>query len=107
MKVDFCEAFDNINAQRCIDPTNVQARALRRFVWIAEWHTPGSLSESFSVFVSKEEAIECALMYADGENGAPRGMKTALRKTGRFDSKSPLYGSVITTIYRQRLADCF
>jgi hypothetical protein len=42
---------------------------------------------------------------AEGEEGFPRGMATALRKTGRFDGSSPLYGSVVTTVYQVSLSD--
>jgi len=105
MKITFDDALERINDQRSIDASDVQSRALQRAVWIAEWHIPGCLSESFSVCLSKKEAIECALMCAESEDGTPRGMKTALRKYGRFDSNSPMFGTCINTVYKTRLGD--
>lgn len=55
----------------------------------------------------KKDAIESALMYAEGDNGYPHGMKTALIKYGRFDHCTDMFGDVITTVYKLRLSDLF
>lgn len=104
-KLTFDEALERINEQRHINAADVQSRALSRRVWVAEWHLPGCLSESFDVCLTKAEAIRAACAFAEGEDGAPRGMKSALRKLGRFDSHSELFGSCINTIKQQTLSD--
>ena len=79
MKLSFYEALQAINDGQSLNYQDVQARALRRLVWITEWHLPGCLSESFSVCLTKSDAIECALSMAEGEDGAPRGMRADLQ----------------------------
>lgn len=101
MKLTFEEALDRLGDGRFVPPDGVQARALNRKVWIAEWHIPGCLSESQDVCLSKKDAIESALMMAD----SPRGMKTSLVKYGRFDCRTEMYGYVINTVSSCRLAD--
>lgn len=104
-KCDFSEALEAVSEGRYIERQRVKASALRRKVWIAEWHIPGCISESQSVCLTKADAIETACMYAETENGIPHGMKTALRKSGKFDCQTDLYGTVINTVYRAKLAD--
>lgn len=104
-KCDFSETLEAVNEGRYIERQRVQARALNRKVWISEWHIPGCLSESVSYSLTKSDAIDTACMMAETENGIPRGMKTALRKSGRFDCQTDLYGTVINTVYRAKLAD--
>lgn len=101
MKLTFDDAIERINDGLIIKDSDIQAKALSRFVWVAEWHIPGCLSESFSICTSKADAIDTALTFAD----SPRGMKTALQKHGRFDSDSPIYGLCVNTISKQRLID--
>lgn len=101
----FDEAMERINDQRYIKASDVLASALNRVVWVAEWHIPGCLSESQTYCTSKKDAIESALMYAEDENGYPRGMKAALQKYGRFDHCTDMFGDVITTVYKLRLSD--
>ena len=69
-KLTFDEALQRINDGCSVHSADVQARALRRRIWIAEWHLPGCLSESFSVYLTKSDAIESALSMAEGEDGA-------------------------------------
>lgn len=105
-KLDFDQALEKINDQHCVRASDVSARALSRVVWVAEWHVPGCMSESFSVCLTKKDAIECALsMAGDCDGLAPRGMKTALMRDGRFDSHAPMYGRVISTVKRRHLRD--
>lgn len=104
-KLTFDETLERINDQRRISRGEVQSRALARKVWVAEWHLPGCISESWSVCLTKREAIETACSFAAGEMGAPRGMATALRKGYRFDSDSPMFGHCISTIERRTLGD--
>ena len=108
-KLTFDEALEAIANERAIVASDVQARALRRKVWIAEWHIPGCLSESFSVCLTKAEAIESALSMAEGAEGAPRGMLSDLRKHGRSDRMAPdaWVRMAITTIERRALWTLF
>lgn len=96
-KLNFEEALDAINGQGVFKP-KPRADVMRRKVWLAEWHIPGCISESFTVCRTKEEAIYEACLMAETENGIPRGMKTALRNHGRFDTDSPLYGVCVNTV---------
>lgn len=106
-KLDFNSALEKINDGFTVRHSEVYAKALNRKIWIAEWHLPGCLSESQSICLNKSDAIESALIFAETENGPPRGMKTRLQKDGRFDSRSELYGYVITTVSQCRLSDIF
>lgn len=109
MKLSFYEALQAINDGQSLNYQDVQARALRRMVWVAEWHIPGCLSESFSVCTTKRDAIECALSMADGELGAPRGMRADLERSGRSDRTPPdgWASQAITTIERRALSTLF
>lgn len=108
-KLTFDEALQRINDQRSVHRDDVQARALRRRVWVAEWHLPGCLSESFSVCLTKSDAIECALSMAEGADGAPRGMRADLLRYGRSDRTAPdaWARGAITTIERRQLWTLF
>lgn len=108
-KLTFDEALQRINDQMSVNASDVQARALRRKVWIAEWHIPGCLSESFSVCLTKAEAIESALSMAEGSEGAPRGMRADLMRSGRSDRVAPDAWArmAITTIERRALWTLF
>lgn len=106
-KLTFDEALQRINDELPVHQNDVQAAALRRRVWIAEWHLPGCISESFSVCLTKSDAIESALSMAEGAEGAPRGMRADLIRYGRSDRTAPdawAHGA-ITTIERRTLAD--
>ena len=107
MKLSFYEALQAINDGQSLNYQDVQARALRRMVWVAEWHLPGCLSESFSVCLTKRDAIESALSMAEGAEGAPRGMRADLQRYGRSDRTAPdaWARGAITTIERRTLAD--
>lgn len=106
-KLNFDEALERVSDGRYVDSSEVQTRALQRMVWVAEWHIPGCLSESFSICLSKADAIDSACSMSENENGAPRGMKTALRKYGRFDSQSPMFGTCVNTIERRKFWTLF
>ena len=107
MKLTFDQAFDRINDERSIDASEVQARALQRYIWIAEWHFPGCMSESRAYCLTKANAIESALMFAKGEDGPPRGMLTDLQRYGMSDRTTPdaWARGAITTIERVQLRD--
>ena len=109
MKLSFYEALQAINDGQSLNYQDVQARALRRLVWVAEWHIPGCLSESFSVCTTKRDAIECALSMAEGELGAPRGMRADLERFGRSDRTPPdgWASQAITTIEKRALSTLF
>jgi len=109
MKLSFYEALQAINDGQFLSYQDVQARALRRMVWVAEWHIPGCLSESFSVCTTKRDAIERALSMAKGELGAPRGMRADLERFGRSDRTAPnaWASPAITTIEKRALFTLF
>jgi len=104
-KLTFDEAMDRINDERPLSSSEVLASALSRQLWVAEWHVPGCMSESRSYCETKRDAVDAALSFASGEDAAPRGMKTALVKYGRFDSESEMFGTCINTVQRMTLAD--
>ena len=106
-KLNFDDALQLINDERSIDASDVQARALQRYIWVAEWHLPGCLSESCSYCLTKNDAIEDALSMAEGAEGPPRGMLTDLRTYGRSDRTAPdaWARGAITTIERVQLRD--
>ena len=106
-KLTFDEALQRINDQMPVHSADVQSRALRRRIWIAEWHLPGCLSESFSVCLTKSDAIESALSMAEGADGAPRGMRADLERSGWSDRVAPdaWARGAITTVERRTLAD--
>lgn len=105
MKLTFNEALERLGDGRQVKASDVLAHALKRKVWVAEWHLPGCLSETRSICVSKLDAVEQGLFFADGDDGPPRGMKTALIRDGAFQHKTPMFGDVITTIEQHTLAD--
>ncbi len=108
-KLTFDEALERLNDQRTVDANDVQARALQRFIWVAEWHLPGCLSGSFSICLTKREAIECALSMAEGSDGPPRGMRADLQRFNRSDRvhAEAWARGAITTIERRRLSSLF
>lgn len=103
--LNFDEAMERLNDERPLNAGQVTGTALKRVVWIAEWHIPGCLSESRSLCLTKSEAIKAGCGMAEIDHSAPRGMQTALRKFHRFDSKTALYGTVINTISKHTLHD--
>lgn len=102
-KLTFDEAMEKISDGQNVFASSVLASALNRKIWVAEWHIPGCISESFNVCLTKAEAVDSALGFADTEDGPPRGMKAALIKRGDFQHKTPLFGIVVTTIERTTL----
>ncbi len=104
-KLTFSEALDAINDERHVHVVDVQSRALQRHVWIAEWHIPGCMSESRSICLTKDDAIEAACSMASDSDGPPRGMRADLRRFGRSDrvSKDAYVRMAVTTIQRVRL----
>ena len=106
-KLTFDEAFELIIDERSIDASDVQARALSRYIWISEWHLPGCMSESRGYSLTKNDAIENCLSMASGADGPPRGMLTDLRTYGRSDRTTPdaWARGAISTIKRVRLRD--
>lgn len=105
MKLDFDEALERLSDGRYIKPRDVSAKALKRVLWVSEWHLLGCLSESQTYSMTKGDAVQASLLMAESENGPPRGMKTALMRDGRFDSDSPFFGRVINTVYKTTLGD--
>lgn len=92
MKLTFDEALQRLADEFPVKRDEVQARALARKVWIAEWHFAGCLSESWGIHTTKQSAIEEALWYMDDdENPLPRGAATALRKYGQFGIETRIY----------------
>jgi hypothetical protein len=109
-KLTFYEALERLCDDRQVDRKAVQARALQRKVWIAEWHIPGCLSESRAILTRKVDAIEAAVEFtgADGSSAINHycpGIREALRRNGQYQHHTELYGNVITTIERLTLGD--
>lgn len=104
-KLTFDDVMEMIGDERMVNASDVSSKALNRTVWIAEWHIPGCMSESRQYCTSKKDAIESALMMANDEENGNRGMKTNLRKYGRHDSKTEMYGTVINTVSKHKLSD--
>ena len=104
-KLNFEEALERINYGLSVSRHDVLSTALSRKLWIAEWHIPGCSSESQCFCLTKSDAIDAACLMAEDENGTPYGMKTALRKHGRFDCETGLYGYVINTVDRVSLSE--
>lgn len=105
-KLDFDEAIQLLADGALLARSNLRSDAQRRFVWVAEWHLPGCLSEAQSICTTKVEAIQVACGYAADDCGTPpRGMIAALRKSERFDHVTPMFGRVVTAIGRHRLGD--
>ena len=104
-KLNFEEVLERINDGFYVSRSDVLSTALNRKLWLAEWHLPGCLSESAYYCLTKSDAISAACSMAEDENGVPYGMKTALRKYGRFDCETGLYGHVINTVDRVYLAE--
>ena len=102
-KLTFDQALEQINDQRSISRDDVQASALRRIVWVAEWHIPGCCSESFGISLTKRDAISEALEMC----GHVRGAKSDLTRYGRTDrvADDAYVSMAITTIERRTLAD--
>lgn len=106
-KLTFDEALQRIADERYPDASEVQSRALRRVVWVYEWHLPRCISESWGVTDCKKNAVACALEYASGDAGPPRGMRTDLVRRGRSDRTAlgAWARGAITTIERRTLRD--
>lgn len=103
----FDEVIERLADDRPVDASDVRADALRRRVWVAEWHLPGCLSESREVCTTKRDALESALSMAEGAEGAPRGMRADLLRYGSSDRTSPdaYVRGAITTIKQHALRD--
>ncbi len=104
-KLTFDEAIEAIHDQQSISASDVQAAALRRHVWVAEWHIPGCLSESFTICTTKAGALESALDMC----GNVRGARADLLAHGRTDrvSSDAYVSMAITTIERRALSTLF
>ena len=100
-KLNFDDALERLNDERCVNTQDVQAHALRRVVWVAEWHVPGRISESQSICLTKSDAIESALGMAD----SPRGMRADLLRYGQSGRVGPeaYVGMATTTVSRTTL----
>lgn len=96
MKLTFDEALEHLAEGRFIKADRVQARALGRKVWVAEWHLPGCLSEAHAYSTTKADAVQAGLDFAGDE--APRGMASCLRVHGIYQHRTEMYGVVVTTV---------
>jgi hypothetical protein len=104
-KLTFDEALERLVEGRPLKSEEIQSKALDRKVWVAEWHMPGCLSESFMVCTTKADALASALDFMGEET--PRGARKALETNGFFQHRTELFGWVNTTVERRRLADLF
>lgn len=103
-KLTFDEALEQIAEDRLVSACDVLESALRRRVWLAEWHIPGCLSESRAVCLTKADAVEEALGFL---GDYVRGARADLLRYGSTDKTSPnAYArNAITTISKHRLSD--
>lgn len=106
-KLTFDEALERIDDERYVDASDVQDRALSRYLWVSEWHLPGCMSESRGYSLTKNDAIENCLSMASGADGPPRGMLTDLRTYGASNRTAPdaWARGAISTIKRVQLRD--
>jgi len=104
-KLSFDDALEALADGKSIDSDDIDSRALQRMVWVAEWHIPGCLSESFSVCLTKADALETAL----GMCGHVRGARADLIRYGRTDrvSSDAYVSMAVTTIERRALRTLF
>lgn len=103
-KLTFDEVLKRLADERIVDASNVQASALKRKVWIAEWHIPGCMSESRQICMTKAEAVQAGLDFT-GEDKPPHGMRAGLERDGFFQHRTELHGHVNTTIRQVTLAE--
>lgn len=107
MKLSFNETLEALADERQVSAKQVSARALNRTVWVAEWHIPGCLSESWAIYTTKADAVRGGVEFSDGSqdgvNHYPRGIVRALRKHGYFQHHTELYGTVVTTVEKRAL----
>lgn len=103
-KITFDEALEMLAEDRTIEACDVRADALRRFVWLAEWHVPGCLSESRAVCLTKADALANALDFIGDD---VRGARADLLRYGSTNRVSPdaYVRNAITTIRKHRLCD--
>jgi hypothetical protein len=99
-KLSYDEALQAINEERCIKQSDVQARALRRTVWISMNGLGGYMPNSHGVSRTKNDAIESCIDIAGDD--APRGFASELRRNESADSEGETY-----EVSRMTLADLF
>ena len=106
-KLTFNDVCEMLLQGNYVDPDTVRADALRRKVWVAEWHIPGCLSESQTLCSTKRAAITAALDMASDENGPPWGMRADLERYGRSDKvcAGAYVNMAVTTVSRHQLRD--
>lgn len=106
MKLSFDETLERLSDERAVYRHEVAASALRRKVWVAEWHIPGCLSETRSICTTKADAVQAGLDFASNEvDHFPRGLRSALERDGYFQHHTELFGTVATSIERMTLGD--
>jgi hypothetical protein len=99
-KMTYDDAIQALNEERCIDSTDVQARALRRRVWVSMNGMGGYMPNSRGVSRTKAQAEESCIDIAGDD--APRGFISELRRTGSADSMGETY-----EVYSLTLAELF
>ena len=99
-KLTYDDALQALNEERCIDSADVQARALRRKVWISMNGMGGYMPNSRGVSRTKRDAEESCIDIAGDD--APRGFASELRRTGSADSMGETY-----EVYPLTLAELF
>ena len=104
-KLGYDEALRKLNDD---DPRltcdDVQAKALRRLVYVSYSAFPGCLPESRTYSRTKVDAVEALRFYiedGDPEIAPPRGWRKSLRENGWFDGEKLHY-----SIDRLTLAEC-
>ena len=84
MKLSYTEALERLADQRIVHANDVEARAMRRKVWISGNGSPGCLYDNGPNYhETKADAIASCAFTADWDDDSPnpyRGIVSALRR---------------------------
>lgn len=79
------QVIDRLADGHPVDRADVPDQLLKRKIWVAGIGQPGCLYDAGPYYCrSKRQAVELLLDIADDGEGAPRGMKTALKRDEEF-----------------------
>jgi len=91
-KLSFDEVMDKLSDERTVTHADVQARALRRKIWVSGNGQPGCLYDNGPHYhATKRAAIESCAFTAEWNEDTPdpyRGLVTSLRKYHGFTAET-------------------
>lgn len=91
-KLNFDEVLEKLANDRSVRDDEVLERAKSRRVVVASNGLPGCLSDSFAIYTTKADAIDHFVhMFNCSDEPMPAGMKTGLKKFGRFVKDGYIY----------------